>query len=370
MKDQNISLRQMMTLLFIAIIALGAEVVPGIAGAGAAAWLAPLLALIPVLLLLYLAFRKPEEERRKDLGEEFSVALGKWGGKLFSLIFLLWALFLLVVNTARCARRLTVAEGTPVFFSSIVLLLAVWMAAKKLPAFVRTCEIFYLAMGIGLLAIALLAGLRLRPDYIFLFTGEELANVPQVAASLLGVVSIGLYALFVSGSITVRKKDAARCYRWTIALFLTFSILLLLILGTFGAPLVGIMQRPFFQMVAGLGLTGAFQRLEALLSSLWMLGDIALLGLLLFAVKRLTACIAGKKDSVWVVIVAGLLAFLGGEVLAGQEGLLQLSQQTILPQGSLIAGALLTLLFFIIKIVKEVKKKGAVKQENKKEFKK
>ncbi|MDF2838661.1 MAG: hypothetical protein K0S60_364 [Evtepia sp.] len=349
MKQQNVSIRQLMTLLFIALVAVGAEVVPGISGAGAAVWLAPLLALLPVLLLIFLAFRGPEKEQRTDLGEGFSKVLGKWGGRLAALIFLLWGLFLLVANTARCARRLTVAGGTPFLFSAIVLMLAIWMASKKLPSFVRACEIFYIILGACLVAIVLLAGFRLRPDYIFLFTKQELYHVPKVAASLLGVVSVGMYALFVANNITVRKGDAVRCYRWAIALFLTFSILLALILGTFGAPLTEVMQRPFFHMVAGLGVTGAFQRLEALISALWMLGDIALLGLLLFAVKRLAACVSGRRESFWVVLGAGLVALVGGELLAGQEGALKICQQSLMPMGSLVAGGILTLLFFLIK---------------------
>lgn len=349
MKEHNISMRQMMTLLFIALVALGAEIVPGIAGAGSAAWLAPLLALLPVLLFLFLAFRGQQPKQRTDLGESLLTVLGKWGGRIAAFIFLSWAGFLLVVNSARCARRLTVAGGTPFLFSAIVLALAVWMAIKQLPAFVRTCEVFYLAMGIGLVGIVILAGLRLNPDYIFLITKQELAGVPQVAASLLGISCIGLYALFVAGNVTVRKGDAARCYRWAIALFVTLSVLLLLILGTFGAPLGKIMQRPFFQLVAGLGLTGAFQRLEALISALWMLGDIALIGLLFFAVKRLVACLSGKKESRWVVVGAGVVAFFGGEFLAGREGMLQICQQTVLPMGSLVAGAVLVTLFFVSK---------------------
>lgn len=370
MKEHNISMRQMMTLLFIALMAVGAEVVPGISGAGAAVWLAPLLALLPVMLLLYLAFRRPEQERRIDLGQGFMKVLGTWGGRIAGLSFLLWGLFLLVVNTARCARRVAVAGGTPFIFSAIVLILAVWMAAKKLPAFVRACEIFYLALVACLFGIVLLAVFRLSPEYILLFNKEELFHVPKVAASLLGVASVGLYALFLAGNITVRKGDAARCYRWAVALFLTFSILLVLIVGTFGAQLTEVMQRPFFQMVAGLGLTGAFQRLEALISALWMLGDIALLGLLLFAVKRLAACVSGKKESFWVVIVAGLMAFLGGELLAGREGLLELCQQSVLPMGSLIAGTILTLLFFMVQRAGNKKKPVGAKPTSGEEIKK
>ncbi|MBP1758382.1 MAG: spore gernimation protein [Firmicutes bacterium] len=360
MRDQNISMRQMMVMLFIALMALGAETIPGIARAGTAAWLAPLLAALPVLLLLWLAFRRPVKEERLDLGQGLEKAFGKVAGRGIAFIYLLWGLFLLVVNAARCARRLTMAEGTPVFFSAVVLLLAVWMAAGRLPAFVRTCEIFYLAIAAGLVGIVLLGGLRVQPEYVLLFTRDELAHVPVVAISVLGIISISLYGLFFAGNITVRPGDRARVVRWTLTLFLVLALLLFLIIGTFGAPLVEVTQRPFFQMVAGLGLTGAFQRLEAVVSALWMLGDVALLGLLLFGVKRLTAAVLGQQEQRWSVILAGGLAFVGGELLAGKKGLLELSQQSLMPLGSLLAGGLLVLLFFWV----QHKERGA---ENRRE---
>lgn len=346
MKDQNISMRQMMVMLFISLLALGVETIPGISRAGSAAWLAPLAAAVPILLLLLLAFRRPDKEQRMDLGQGIEKALGKVAGRGVSLLFLLWGLFLLVVNAARCARRLTMAEGTPEFFSAVVLILAVWIAAGKLSSFVRSCEIFYLAMAVGLVAIFLLGGLRVQPEYVVLITPEELAHVPMVALSILGVTSIGLYGLFFAGSVTVRKGDRARVVRWTSIFFVILALILLLIIGSFGAPMLEMTQRPFFQMVAGLGLSGAFQRLEALISALWMLGDVALLGLLLFGVKRLTAAVGNQKERRWSVIAAGVIAFVGGEWLAGEKNLFALSLETIMPLGSLIMGAVLVLLFF------------------------
>lgn len=349
MEDNNISIRQMLCIVFIALLALGAEVIPGSGDAGAAAWLAPLLAFVPVALLLVLAFRRPQQEKRRDLGAALCAECPKGVGRLLCVLFLLWALFLLVINAARCSRRLTVAEGTPEFFSVVVLLLAVWMAARSLPGFARSCEIFNLAMGVGVVAVLVLAATQLRPEYSILFETRELVQLPRTTLSVLGVVSVGLYALFLAGDVTVRPGDRARVLRWSGLLFGALAALLLVILGCFGAPLVAVMERPFLQLVAGLGLDGAFQRLESLVSALWLLGDVALLGLLLFVVKRLTAVVLSRQESMWWAIGAGALAFLAGEALAGNETLLLFFQQSLLPGGSLVVGVLLLLCFFWVR---------------------
>lgn len=348
MKNKNISMRQMMSIVFIGLLALGAEVAPGSGNAGAAAWLGPILALIPLILLLILAFCKKGDAPRQDLGQALCQTLPKGVGRGLCALFLLWGLFLLVINAARCARRLTVAEGTPEFFSMVVLALAVWVAARSLPAFARSCEIFYLAMCVGVVTVVVLAAMQLRPEYVILFEKSELSQLPRTTLSVLGVSSVGLYALFLAGDVTKRPGDRGQVLRWSSLLLLTLAVLMLAILGSFGAPLVTVMERPFLQMVAGLGLDGAFQRLESLISALWMLGDIALLGLLLFAVKRLAAVVLARKESMWWAIGAGAVAFLGGEALAGQEGLLLFCQQRLLPAGSLLVGLLLLSCFFAV----------------------
>ena len=76
---------------------------------------------------------------------------------------------------------------------------------------------------------------------------------------------------------------------------------------SWAAPWRSRSDRPFLQMVSGLGFEGAFQRLEELVSALWVLGDVALLGLLLLCLGRLLA---------WLLDLPGG----EGEVLAAYRG--------------------------------------------------
>lgn len=349
MANQNISMRQMMTLLLLALFSLGAERLPRLSGAGAALWLAPLLALPLVLWGIFLAFRGPRPETRLDLAEGLTEVLGSFCARLLSFLFLLWGFVLLVLGVTRCAARLGTADGSPLIFAALVMGLAVLMAAKPLPAMVRACEIFYLIMAVAILGVLLMAAPRVEPGYVFLVTKAELVHLPATLAALLGTFSVGLYALFLSGSVTVRERDATMCYRKASLLFVSLSALLLLILGSFGAPLVAKLQKPFFQMVAALGVQGAFQRLEALFSALWMLGDLALFTLLLFAMKRLASAVTKKQESAWLPVGAGALALVGGGLLSGRETLLQWGSQSLLPLGGLVFGALVLLLFFAVK---------------------
>ena len=134
---------------------------------------------------------------------------------------------------------------------------------------------------------------------------------------------------------------------------------MILVLGRFGPVLTSQINRPFFQMVSGLGFEGAFQRLEELVSALWVLGDAALLGLLLLSLQPLLTRLAGPRPSrgrVWKVTGAVLLASLPASfwkgVLAGP----------VLPAGNLLAGGLIVALSTLAarreKTLKKFQKRG------------
>ena len=366
MKDQMISMRQLMTLLLLGLFTLGADLLPSLSGAGAALWLTPLLCLPILLLGITIGFSGRKVKERKDLGEGLLNLCGRMVGKVLCFLFLLWGFVLLTVNVARCTARLGTAEGSPVIFVALVLALAVWMAHGKLSAAARSCEIFYLIVGVSILAVILLAVPRVQFGNVLLLRRAELLALPGSMVSLFGLLSMGLYVFFFLGSVTVRKKDKMACYRRMSLLFVSLGALMFLILGCFGAPLVAKLERPFFQMVAALGVEGAFQRLEALYSALWMLGDLALFVLLLFALKRLTACVIGNKETTWSAVVLSALALGSGVYLVGQEGMLRFVERTLLPRGGLLVGAILLLLFFLVKR-RELKRGNGADEKDSKE---
>ena len=111
-------------------------------------------------------------------------------------------------------------------------------------------------------------------------------------------------------------------------------------MGRLGAGLTGQIDRPFFQMVSGLGFEGAFQRLEELASALWVLGDVALLGFLLLCMRRLLAALAGREESSglgWIVTGGSFLLALP---LAHGRGIEILS---VVPVGNLVAMGVMSL---------------------------
>lgn len=333
MGDKTISLGQMTAVLFAALFPLCTERLPGrAAAAGGAGWLCPLLAgVIAVGLLLLVT-------KNSLLFGEKSFPKCAWGEKILLTLLLLWSLFLLMGHGARIGSRLSDSlRASPLLLTAALLALAVALTAGGLPAFARSCEIFALAVGFGFFLIVLFGLFRLRGEYLVLFRLEDLAAVPGRGLSCLGTAAVGSCALLFLGDITPEKGGRRFLVRRTGGFFLLLALSMALVLGRLSPALTEKVARPFFQMASGLGLEGAFQRLEEVASALWLLGDVALLGLLLLAARRLLALLLNRQErrgQLW--LLAGL-AFLGSVPTGLWNRLLE---GDTLPWLNLLAGVL------------------------------
>lgn len=334
MTDRKISLGQWLTVLTLALFTLGTEEVSRLGAAGAAAWLCPLLAGAAALAGAAWVSRKPLLGRG-DLGAQIAACWGRRTGRVLATLFLLWGLWLTAAHGARIGGRLSDSlRASPLLVTGAVLLLAGWLAAGGVPAFARTCEIFALAVGVGFLLLVLFGVARLDGTQVLLWTRAELGQVPRGACAAGGVVAAGGYALVLLGDIRPQEGGRRLGLRRLGGLFLSLAAAVLLVLGRLGAALAGRIDRPFFQMVSGLGFEGAFQRLEELVSALWVLGDVALLGLLLLCLGRLLAQVLDRPSTGALVWAAAGAVFLSSgnhmfweAVLAGP----------VLPAGNLAA---------------------------------
>ena len=336
----TISTRQLGTLLVLALLPLGTEVLPSrLSQAGGAAWLCPLVAglLLVLLAALWGRWAKPGEDFLKTLEREKR----RKSSRGFALVLLAWGLFLTGAQGARIGERLAQSlRASPLLLTAAVLALAGWLIAKGLPAFARTGEIFGLAVGAGFVLIVLFGVFGVDWGRVILWDWAALEEVPKGALSAAGTLAAGGYALLLLGQVRPGEKDRAVLWRKLGVLFGSLAVGMLLVVGRLGAGLTGQIDRPFFQMVSGLGFEGAFQRLEELASALWVLGDVALLGLLLLCMRRLLAGLVGWKESSglgWIVTGGSFLLALP---LAQGRGIEVLS---VVPVGNLIAIGVISL---------------------------
>ncbi len=351
MKGEGISRTQLMALLWAGILAPAAALLPGLLlpQAGRNSALSVILASPLVLVGGWLLSRLG---RGRGLAQGILDRLGPWAGRGIILLYIVWAQLLLSQCLWSCARRLLSSgnrDGSLWFFLIGVAVMLAWMGRGKLEAFARAGQLFLAAL---LIAAAVVLGLSLgqaRPERLLPL---DWAWGPTAVSALeaAGVLGWGLFAAFLLGA--VRDQGERRGWHW---LFWGLGGILLLagaqaiMIGNLGVGLAMELDNPFFALAKSVGVEGAFQRVESIISALWTFADLAMGGILVFAVREMARVSLPARLEGWTPWLSVLLAAGGGLVLLSGNGVGQWLGEQVIPLGNLIFGLVLPGLLCLIR---------------------
>ena len=284
MRD-TLSFRQLAALLWCALLAPAAELLPG-AGGKLGALAVPSLAAVGAVLAasgLLCARAAGASGLARGLLDSF----GRPAGTVVLLIYMVWGELLLVLRLALASRRLLGAgerDGTLWFFLAVLAAMALWMSRGRLGAVGRTAELMFLALAVTGGAVLLLALPQTRGINLLPRTDWSARSAAEAALPGLEAFSWGVFAPFLFQQDGERHTGA--WLRWTALGCLALAGAELVILGNFGAALTGLLEAPFFQLAKSVGVEGAFQRVESVVSALWTFSDLCLLSGILWMMRR------------------------------------------------------------------------------------
>ena len=191
-------------------------------------------------------------------------------------IYGLWAAVLMAGALERTAGRIWSAAGGQGDVRWLLVLLALplaWMGWGKPAAFFRAVEIFWLASGVTAAAVLLLGAPRINWSWAL----EPAGGWTESVGAGVTVLSTGLFAIPHLYKVEEEPGGAHRGLMWLGALGLLSALLALLTAGLLSPGVAARLDGPFF---AAAGLLGDSARLEGLISALWLLPDLTLIGLL------------------------------------------------------------------------------------------
>lgn len=244
-----------------------------------------------------------------------------WLGRCLLAVYYLWAMALAALTAGGCVDRLgrTDYGEVPGWLAAVLLaVVAAYLIYRGRGGFLRAVQVFLPALAVMLvvffvLGAANLDGANLRPD--------GWAEVWQGLGSVwpaLATVSVGALGAFLPHR--QRREGESPGWRWLVLWSLTAAGICALVTGALGWELTAQAPLPFFLALQGLGFPGGFQRLEALGTAVWVLSDLALIGLAALAASEM----AGQRRWRWPVLAAAALGgwLLPNRVAAGLQNVL------------------------------------------------
>ena len=352
MNGDKISRTQLMALLWAGVMAPAAELLPGLllSGAGKGAWLAVVLA-APVVLAA--GWLMGSLAGREGLARNLTGLLGKVLGGGVLLLYIVWALFLLSLRLRLCAQRLLASgerDGTLCFFLLAVAAVLLWIGRGSLAAFARAGQLFLAALLSAAGAVLALSLFQARPERLLPLWWTEAGPAALAVLSAAGVMGWGLFLPFLMGQ--VRDQGEQKHWHW---LFWGLGGTLLLaaaqavILGNLGAALAARLNNPFFALAKSVGVEGAFQRVEGVVTALWTFADLTMGGVLIFAVRAMAAELLPEQARSWVPWGAALLGAAGALALFSGPGVAEVWNRRMVPAVNLLLGFLLPALLWMFK---------------------
>lgn len=350
MNSPDFSRRELMTLSSLAMLSPTLRIFPSEAAklAGRAAWLSALLALPLILLYIrlisWLMARAAEGEGLQHL---FLKLPGKFTGKAFLLLsglwFSLYAGFVLRSGGDRLAVTVYPA-ASPRGFSLIMGLLCAYAALGSARTAVRLGRTVRPVL-LGVLALLLFFSLLdIQSRNLLPLTQADI--IPALkgavpAADILGLGCAGV--LFLEGCTSHRDGCQRSTSTWAVYYSVLLSLLVLAVVGSFGAGLCETLSSPFFVLVRNLVFFRTVERVEALVVALWIFPDFLLVTLMLLSAQsclRLALGFSGSvsggrlfdfSDGRYLIWLCSLAAVAAGVFLAPAKQSLALWSGKVIP---------------------------------------
>lgn len=317
MEESQISLKQLVILLFCGLLSPLIRMVPGetCQYSGAGGWLAPLLALPPFLLILWVmtaTFRRLP--RGSGLGELYRLAFGKKLGTGLLFLTALWLLVITAVNLRAYAEGFvsSIYQDTALWLFLLTMMALVWwVSCRGIATVCRMSQIFFyvLCITVGLL---LLLGVReVEIFHIWPVWMEGWGNLLRSSLPVLAVLGYSIPILFHRSEISGSQGGLGMAAAWFAVLCLAMTALGAVITGVFGWQTVVRLQLPFFSLAKEVTMISIVERIESIVAAVWVFSDVALLSALLLSSGELMKQVTGKLSRRWILGLSAAAAVAG-----------------------------------------------------------
>lgn len=315
---------------------------------GRAAWLS-FVAAIPALLLLNWMISAVMSGRRsgEGMGGMVRRALGRTAGNIALLLFSAWLTFYAGFLLRSGADRFMTAiypESSPAVFIVVMLLLSLMAALGRTRVLGRCSEIFLPLLSVTLAVVLIFAFIEFKVKNLLPVQPSDAKGVLLGAIPEFDIVSMLLLNTAFLEGLTPKDDKRTRRYGWlSVVTCLVMTALTAATIGRFGAEFTGNMSNSFFVLVRNTQLFGAVQRIESLVTAMWVFPDFVLTGFILILASESARMALGfprRENSYrftdlsngrWVIWLVGALSLTAALTMASTDQELRLLSHTVVP---------------------------------------
>jgi spore germination protein KB len=285
-KRNQISVRQLLCIYVIIVLSPLIRVVPNYAAeyGKQAAWLSPLIALLPTLIVIYILDSIFKRYKTESLTEIFENIMSKPLGMLIVFLYFLWSTILVALYMRYDTERLTGSIYPNIhyiFFIIFTLLQIAYALRADLTVIARMGEVIAPIIFILFTFLILLLLPMIRHDTILPISYVDAAPIVMASRGSSGIYLYYFLLFFLSDKLSHKNKLKTQSIKTIIMLVAGTMVMLISIIGLMGSSVVQRVPIPFLDAVKQISIMNSIQNIESIAVAMWLMADFILISSLI-----------------------------------------------------------------------------------------
>jgi len=357
-KDKT-TIRQVVILFFMASLSPTIRLFPQMAArtSGKAGWLAPIVAAVPIIILIYIINAFFKKNKGVNLSDVYCNILGKIVGKIVISLYLIWVLVLLSLYIRYYSERLLSSMMPNIShpYLIIVMLCLVFFATKcGLGTIARANEIFFIIFILVFVLSFVFTLPQIKYSYLMKVSYKDAWPACKSSFAIISVWGFFLYIFFFGDKISNKEHIKRFSFRMLGALFITCTLLLIMTIGSLGSILTGHVGLPFFMVVKNITIAGTIGHIESIILALWIISDfiiISIFTIMSTSILKSLFNLSGTRSMLSPVL---LFAGIGSLIFFKNRFEMETLSSFILPAGSIVLEFIIPIIIFTIGKIRKI----------------
>ncbi len=316
----KISVRQLVIIFVMLTISPSIRIFPQLTTqiAGKAAWLSPVVGVIPMIFLILIVSSFYKKNGSDNLGDIFCKVLGKIPGRIVCFIYLIWIIILTSLYIRYYAERILssiMPHTSIVFLVSVMLIIEYYGLSGGLTPLARVNELIFIIYMVIFVLITILSLPQIKYENLMNVGYLDAWPVIKSSYATFTVWGYFIFVFFFSDEVNNKEKTKKYSIQGLICVFIIGVITLVLTVGALGAHIVPHIPLPFFIVVKNISILNSIDRMESILLALWVLSDFIIISFFVYISLSILKSIFKFKDTksficpILLITGVGSLAF-------------------------------------------------------------
>ena len=356
----KISLRQAFFLFILITFSPAIRLTPAFAldKAKQVAWLTPLPALIPCIIMIFVLNRVFKVYKDKSLMDAVYDIMGRWIGKVMVCIYFLWNVWLTAIYLRYDVERLvssTYPNVDPNLFAIVTIAMVAYILPKGITVIGRMSEILLPVTILTFVFLCLFLFPEVRIDSVIPVSTKDV--MPIVHGSFV-TTAIGSYMLtiFFMGEFINDKEKLFKSGIWYSIVYILLSIVLVFVtVGTLTSSVSKRLPIAFLVAVKQISILDTVEKIESLIVGTWIYADFILLSVFSFVTLNMLKSLFNLRETKHLLnIFLVLIFFLSVGMAKNRFELSEFSDNFLVYINSVFAIGFPVILFVVGKIRKKI----------------